>query len=197
MTSTAELAAEQTEPPRVALTFDDGPNKVSTKALLEGLKKRDVKASFFLTGRNIIGNEELVKQMHEDGHLIGNHTYDHVHLSRMSEKEACDQITKTNNIIFEITGEYPIFVRPPYGDWKEGVDCTVTMLPIKWTIDPEDWNTENVDLIVSRVEKKVEDGDIILLHDSYITSVEAALRIVDDLIKKGYEFVTVDELLLE
>lgn len=195
--SVANLAAQHMEAPRVALTFDDGPNSEHTKTLLDGLKKRGVKASFFLMGKNIEGNEELVKRMHDEGHLIGNHTFDHVQLNKLSDAQACDQITKTSNRIYEITGEYTTFIRPPFGEWKKDLDCVVTMIPVLWDIDPLDWKTDNVDQVVSRVEKDVEDGDIILLHDNYASSVKAALRIVDDLSKQGYRFVTADELLFD
>lgn len=195
--SVANLAAQHMEAPRVALTFDDGPNSEHTKTLLDGLKKRGVKASFFLMGKNIEGNEDLVKRMHDEGHLIGNHTFDHVQLNKLSDAQACDQITKTSNRIYEITGEYTTFIRPPFGEWKKDLDCVVTMIPVLWDIDPLDWKTDNVDQVVSRVEKDVEDGDIILLHDNYASSVEAALRIVDDLSKQGYRFVTAEELLFD
>lgn len=195
--SVANLAAQHMEAPRVALTFDDGPNSEHTKTLLDGLKKRGVKASFFLMGKNIEGNEDLVKRMHDEGHLIGNHTFDHVQLNKLSDAQACDQITKTSNRIYEITGEYTTFIRPPFGEWKKDLDCVVTMIPVLWDIDPLDWKTDNVDQVVSRVEKDVEDGDIILLHDNYASSVKAALRIVDDLSKQGYRFVTAEELLFD
>lgn len=197
MVSVANLAAQHMEAPRVALTFDDGPNSEHTRTLLDGLKKRGVKASFFLMGKNIEGNEDLVKRMHDEGHLIGNHTFDHVQLNKLSNDKACEQITKTSNRIYEITGEYTTFIRPPFGEWKKDLDCVVTMIPVLWDIDPLDWKTDNVDKVVSRVEKDVEDGDIILLHDNYASSVEAALRIVDDLSKQGYRFVTAEELLLD
>lgn len=195
--SVANLAAQHMEAPRVALTFDDGPNSEHTKTLLDGLKKRGVKASFFLMGKNIEGNEDLVKRMHDEGHLIGNHTFDHVQLNKLSDAQACDQITKTSNRIYEITGEYTTFIRPPFGEWKKDLDCVVTMIPVLWDIDPLDWKTDNADQVVSRVEKDVEDGDIILLHDNYASSVKAALRIVDDLSKQGYRFVTAEELLFD
>jgi Predicted xylanase/chitin deacetylase len=185
------------EQPILALTFDDGPHPVYTPQLLDGLEKRNVKVSFFLMGKNIMGNEAIVKRMHEDGHLIGNHTFDHVQLNKLPENEACSQITKTSNAIFEITGQYPAYVRPPFGEWREGLDCTVTMLPVFWDIDPLDWNTDNADQVVEKVVSKAEDGDIILMHDASASSVQAALRVIDILTKKGYVFVTVDRLLLD
>ena len=135
--------------------------------------------------------------MYDDGHLIGNHTFDHVRLSKLDDTEACSQITKTSNAIYEITGQYPTYVRPPYGEWREGLDCTVTMLPVFWDVDPLDWNTKNTGQVVQKVTNSAEDGDIILMHDYYESSVKAALQIVDFLTGQGYDFVTVDRLLLD
>lgn len=186
----------ETMAPQIALTFDDGPT-IYTETLLEGLKERDVKASFFLLGRNVEGKEELVKTMYEDGHLIGNHTYNHVRLSKISREQAVEEIQSTSELIYEITGQYTSFIRPPYGEWSRELEYAVTMFPVLWSVDPLDWKTENADTVVQRVEKTVEEGDIILLHDGSESSVEAALRIIDDLTAEGYQFVTVEEMLLE
>lgn len=182
--------------PRIALTFDDGPSYFTT-ALLSGLKERGVHASFFLMGKNIEGKEDIVQQIYQDGHLIGNHTYDHVDLTAIPDQEACRQITKTCNLIYSITGYYTTFVRPPYGLWPEDVEYHVTMIPVMWTIDSMDWTTSDVDGTVKKVVSSAQDGGIILMHDNYDSSVESALRIVDTLLEKGYQFVTVDELLYE
>lgn len=183
--------------PRVALTFDDGPHSVYTKILLEGLKERGVKATFFLVGKNIPGNEELVRQMKEDGHLIGNHTYDHVKIKGMKAEEACSQLVRTSELVKSITGEDTEYVRPPFGEWDTSLECGIAMFPVLWNIDPLDWTTENTDQVVRKVVSGAGEDDIILLHDIFDSSVKAALRIVDELQAKGYEFVTVDKLILE
>lgn len=185
------------EHPKVALTFDDGPHVVYTEMLLDGLKERGVCATFFLIGKNIEGNEELVQRMQKEGHLIGNHTYHHVNLKELSQKEAELEIQKAGNKIYESTGICTAFVRPPFGAWKKNLDLDMTMIPVSWNIDSLDWTTENTEKIIKRVVKDVEEDDIILMHDVYKTSVEAALQIVDILKERGYEFVTVDKLLLE
>lgn len=195
--SVAQLAEKTGEAPRVALTFDDGPGSETTAKLLDGLKERNIKASFFLMGKNIAGNEHLVKRMKEEGHLIGNHTFNHVQLSKLSDAKACEEITRTSDAVYQITGQYTTFIRPPFGEWKKNLECVVTMLPVMWTVDPVDWNTDDVDLVVRRVEKVVQDEDIVLLHDIYDSSVDAAFRIADDLKERGYTFVTVDKLILE
>lgn len=194
--SASGAVQKQLEAPKLALTFDDGPS-VYTEGLLEGLKERGVKASFFLLGKNIQGKEEVVKEMYQEGHLIGNHTYNHVQLTKLPQKEAKAEIEKTSNLIYTITGQYTTFVRPPYGEWRKDLEYAVTMLPVFWSVDPRDWNTDNAEAVVKMVENNVEEGDIILLHDSSKSSVQAALRIVDDLSAQGYEFVTVEEMLLD
>ena len=189
--------SDPSESRRVALTFDDGPHPYYTEELLDGLKERGVKATFFVVGENIPGNEDVIRRMDAEGHLIGNHTYDHVKISDMSREDACEQIEKTSALIRELTGKDTEFVRPPFGAWKKDLECSFVMIPVLWDVDPKDWTTNNVSDIVRRVLKDTENGDIILLHDYYKSSVQAALQIVDELQAQGYEFVTVDELILE
>ena len=183
--------------PRVALTFDDGPHPLCTPRLLEGLKEREVKATFFVVGKNIEGREDIIRRMDEEGHLIGNHTYDHVKITGMEAPKACEQITRTSEAVEEITGKKTEYMRPPFGEWDKTLDCGFEMFPVLWSVDSLDWTTKNADEVVRRVMDQVKGDSIILLHDFYDSSVDAALRIVDLLKKQGYEFVTVDELILE
>ncbi|MCB7320231.1 polysaccharide deacetylase family protein [Lacrimispora sp. 210928-DFI.3.58] len=192
----------QPEPDRkvdrcIALTFDDGPHPVCTPKLLDGLKERGVHATFFLMGQNIEGNEAIIKRMQEEGHLIGNHSYSHVQLSKAGTGAVCRAVDDTSRLIEEITGERPRYLRPPYGDWREELECQVDLTTVLWSVDSLDWKLRNSDRIVKRVLKDAEEGDIILMHDIFPTSVSAALRIVDELKDRGYTFVTVDELLID
>lgn len=187
---------EVSEPgPRIALTFDDGPGPY-TERLLDGLKERGVKASFFLIGRSVKEYPEAVKRMEEEGHLIGNHTYSHVKLKGLSPEETRREIQKTDEAVYEITGKHMAYLRPPFGEWEEDLELTYPVLPVMWTVDPLDWTTENVEEIVDRVVTQAGENDMILLHDCYDSSVEAALRIVDRLLAEGFDFVRVDELLI-
>lgn len=182
---------------RIALTFDDGPHSYYTDLLLDGLAERGVKVTFFLLGENIEGREDVIRRMSEEGHLIGNHTFYHVDINSLSMEEACAEIRNTSEAIRAITGQQVEYVRPPYGNWNKELECQVMMIPVFWTLDTLDWKVKNTDWIVREVLEDVEENDVILMHDSYRTTVEAALRIVDELQKKGYEFVTADELILE
>lgn len=189
-------AAASVEEKKVAITFDDGPNLDHTADLLKGLKERGVSATFFLLGTEVEKYPELVAQIHEEGHLIGTHSYQHVNLCNLSDEKAIEQVVKTNELIEEITGECPQFIRPPFGCWKKDLDYNTTMIEVLWDVDPLDWKTSNTAVIVKRVLKNVEDGDIILLHDASKSSVDAALQIIDQLQQEGYQFVTVEEMIL-
>lgn len=181
----------------VALTFDDGPHQIYTAKLLDGLKERGVHATFFLMGENIEGNEDLVRRMQEDGHLIGNHSYRHIQLTKAGEDAVCQAVEQTEELIEDITGSRPEYLRPPYGDWNENLECRMNLTTVFWTVDSMDWKLKNTAKVVRRVEKDIKPGDIILMHDIFPTSVEAALQLIDNLQAEGYTFVTVDELLID
>lgn len=180
--------------PKVALTFDDGPSGQYTEILLDGLKKRNVKATFFVMGENIKENEALILRMKEEGHLIGNHTYSHIDLAKTDFETACKEINDTNSYISNVTGYTPRYIRPPYGDWTDKLLEETDMSVVLWNVDPEDWKDQNAEIVAARVVKNVRPGDIILLHDIFKSSVDAALIIIDRLQDKGYHFVTVDKL---
>ena len=107
------------------------------------------------------------------------------------------EINKTDELIAAITGQRVQYIRPPFGVWQRELENHLDVLPVMWTVDPLDWTTENVDEVVNKVVSQAKENDIILLHDCYKSSVEAALRIVDLLKAEGFEFVTVDKLILE
>ena len=182
---------------RVALTFDDGPHYAYTKVLLNGLKERKVVATFFVTGEHASLHPDLVKRMHDEGHLVGNHTYSHMQLRHDNREEYKEELILTNEVLKEIIGEEIVFVRPPYGSWDKKFEEELNMIPVLWTVDPLDWCSGNVQCIVQNTICDVEENDIILMHDYYETSVTAALKIVDKLLEEGFSFVTVEEILFE
>lgn len=182
---------------KISLTFDDGPHPIFTPMLLDGLSERNVQATFFVIGEQAMEYKEIIKREHEEGHLIGNHTYTHVELSKLSTKEACKELKKTNEVIYDIIGEYPDYVRPPFGEWNDSLENKFNMIPVLWKVDPLDWKTEDISKVVCSVISNTQEGDVILMHDCYKSSVKAALSIIDILQEQGYEFVTVDKLILE
>lgn len=182
---------------KIAITFDDGPDPVYTPQLLDGLKERGAKASFFLMGKQAEAHPELVRRIQEEGHLIGNHTYSHIQLTKKNREAFKAELKKTNELLTGITGEEVLFVRPPYGCWDKSLETELTMLPVLWNIDPLDWSSTNVSGIVKKVTDKAQENAVILMHDEYESTVTAALEIVDILQKQGYEFVTVDEIFFD
>lgn len=188
---------EEAEKPKIAITFDDGPHPRFTPRLLDGLNERGVKASFFVIGNLAEKYPELIAREKEEGHLIGNHTYAHIDIGKLPEEKGREEILRTSAVIKEITGNEVEFVRPPFGSWQKKLEQEMEMIPVLWSVDPLDWTTKNPDEIVNKVVTKVKENDIILLHDCYQSSVDAALRIIDILQKEGYEFVTVDDMILD
>ena len=178
----------------IALTFDDGPGGC-TQELLDGLKQYNAKASFFVVGSKAEKNPEIVKRAYDEGHLIGNHTYDHIRLPFKSMEECEENIGKTFNIIENITGERTMYFRAPYGDVSAYQLKELDVVFVSWSLSSLDWKNKDADYIYERIMKKASDGDIILLHDTNEETVEAVLRAIPELQEQGYEFVRVDELL--
>lgn len=186
----AELPAEEKY---VALTFDDGPRRGTTDRLLDGLKERGARATFFLIGQQIEDNADLVARMAEEGHQIGNHTWSHQRLDSILPDAAAQEVTRTETALEALLGGGDYWLRPPYGQVAEGADFGVPM--VKWCVDPRDWESRDADKVARAILDCAGPNSIILLHDIYPTSVDAALRVVDQLRAEGYWFVTVEELL--
>lgn len=195
MIVTLSTVAEESK--QIAITFDDGPNPDYTMKLLKGLKKRGVKATFFVLGEEVERYPDILKATYDDGHMIGVHSYQHVNFGQIGDAAALEQVEKTQQAIYDVTGEYTGYIRPPYGCWKKELDQELPMIEVLWDIDPLDWATKDADTVVQRVLQKIPNGSIILLHDASESSVSAAFTIIDTLQKQGYEFVTVEELMLE
>lgn len=178
----------------VALTFDDGPWPQTTERLLDGLKERGVKATFFLIGEQIAPQEDIVLRMAAEGHQIGNHTWSHVRLDQIPAAVGLQEIEKTDAALCDLLGEGEYWIRPPWGFISEQLRKEVTVPLIYWSVDPEDWCVLNGEKVAYHILDAEPDGDIILLHDPYASSVTAALSVVDELLEQGVEFVTVEEL---
>lgn len=190
----AVLPAEGEQLKYIALTFDDGPRADTTAALLNGLRERGAAATFFVVGEQIGGNEALIHRMMAEGHQIGNHTYSHLRLEKAEDTQIVEEIHKTEVLLTEILGPGDYWLRPPYGMVDLGRSTLIHTPMIHWSLDTEDWKKLNTQEITEQVLREVQDGDIILLHDFYPTSVEAALAIIDALQNQGYAFVTVAQL---
>ncbi len=187
----------------VALTFDDGPHPKYTPQILEILDKYNAKATFFLIGKNAKAYPDIVIEEYTRGHEIGNHTYSHPDLKKISATEFLEEIQKASDVIFEITGTSPILFRPPGGYLnndivKEVLACDSKAVLWSWRQDTRDWACPSADCIFSNVIENLRDGDIILFHDynSGKSPTPAALeKILSELSEAGYRFVTVSELM--
>lgn len=177
----------------LALTFDDGPSPQYTPRLLDGLKQRGVHATFFLIGQQVQDYPELVQRIRAEGHQIGNHTYDHAPLDRLSCGEAMADLSRCDGVLQELAGEGTYWVRPPYGFITEEELAAWSTPMLYWSVDTCDWECRDVQKVFAAI-CQARDGDVILLHDCYGTSVEAALQAIDCLSEQGVEFVTVEEL---
>lgn len=177
----------------VALTFDDGPSKYTDK-ILKILEKKGARATFFVVGNKVeLYNETLLKMV-SNGNEIGNHSFDHKLLTRLTDEEFKQDIKKTQEIIFETTGFIPKLIRPTYGGYNDKLMSNVDLKLTLWDVDASDWKYKSERRIVNNVIKNVSNGDIILMHDIFSRTVNSAEKIIDILQKEGYSFVTVSEL---
>lgn len=177
----------------IALTFDDGPN-YNTSKIIDVLNKYDIKATFFVLGSRAINNKDILKKMADSGMEIGNHTYNHLLLTKYDENKIRSEIDDTSEVIYSATKKKPKLLRPSYGSVNNKIKKVANMPIIIWDIDTLDWKYHNSKRITSRVVNKVRDGDIILMHDIYSASLNALSNIIPILQDNGYEFVTIDEL---
>ena len=179
--------------PMVALTFDDGPGPYTDK-ILSCLSKYGAKATFFVVGNRLNKYPSALKREAELGMEIGCHTWNHKQLTTLDSGGIKNEITRTNNLVKELTGVYPATVRPPYGSHNAAVRSAAGGPIIMWSIDTLDWKTKNADSTYNSVINNVKDGDIILMHDIHAPTADAVERIVPALIERGYQLVTVSEL---
>lgn len=177
----------------IAITFDDGPN-YQTNRVLDILEKYDVKATFFILGCNIRGNEMIIKRMNDMGMEIGNHMYSHKLISKMSSDDIVREYKMVDSLIFDVILKRPTLIRPSYGVYNSKVREVVDRPIILWNIDTLDWKYHNSRKIFERVIRSVRDGDIILMHDIYRASANSLEYIIPKLKSEGYEFVTVSSL---
>ncbi len=179
----------------VALTFDDGPNPATTNQALDTLSKYGIKATFFVLGKNISGNEEILKRMKADGHVIGNHSWSHPVLSKLSLDEAKKQITDTEDALTKVLGSSSKLMRPPYGAITDDIRNSLDLSFIMWDVDSLDWKSKNEASILTEIQRQVRNGSIILMHDIHAETVNALPKIIDYLKEQGYHFVTVPKML--
>lgn len=187
------------EGPYIAITFDDGPHGTNTPRLLDMLKQRKLRATFFMVGQCVAEYPAIVKRMVAEGHEVANHSWSHPQLSSMTEASVREQLQKTHDAIIAACGVAPKTMRPPFGAftarqraWSHGewgYRC------ILWDVDPLDWKVRNAEHVKNEILKRAVPGSIILAHDIHKTTIDAMPETLDGLLAKGFKFATVTELL--
>ena len=189
----------RTEGPFIAMTFDDGPHPVHTPRLLDILKRRNIKATFFVVGTNVRRYPQLIRRMIAEGHEIGNHTVNHKYLSRISVEEARAEVLGCERAIVAACGVKPRILRPPGGHINDRVKVWLKKefgySTIMWAVDPEDWKRPGSDVVAHRIISETDPGEIVLAHDIHGPTIAAMPRALDGLLSNGYRFVTVSQLI--
>lgn len=191
----------ETQEKVVALTFDDGPHPRNTAKILDLLVKYNAKATFFVVGENVQKYPDLIRRTYKDGHELANHTFSHPYKTSITELQ--DEIQQTNELIYSISGFLPVLFRPVGGNYNEQMinavaDDGYKVVMWSWHQDTQDWKEPGVDKIVDKVLKGTQPGDVILFHDGVDNqeqTVKALEKILPELQKQGYRFVTVSELI--
>lgn len=185
--------------PYVAMTFDDGPHPELTPKLLNELKKRGIKATFYVVGRNVEQYPDIVKRMADEGHEVANHTWSHPSLPKLGAEGVRKQMHDTTAAIRKACGVTPVTMRPPYGATNAALNRRMAedygMKVILWSVDPQDWKYRNATTVYNRIVQNAHPGAIILAHDIHASTIKAMPEVFDTLTAKGYKFVTVSELL--
>lgn len=179
----------------VALTFDDGPSSTQTPRVLDILKKYNIKAVFCLVGKRIQGQEEIVKRMVDEGHLLCNHSWDHRRFTDLTKEEVEADIKRTEAALHAATGYSSAFFRPPYGSYDESILATVPRPFLMWSVDTLDWKSKNTKDILAETQQSLHPGAIILLHDIHETTVDALEPLIQHIQQQGYSFIRADRLL--
>lgn len=188
-----------TTEPVVALTFDDGPHPKLTPRLLDMLKERGAKATFYVIGQNVAQYPEIVQRMVAEGHEIANHTYTHPSLPKIGHARVGEEISKTNEVIEQVVGVRPTTMRPPYGAINPAITKRLNEefdLPvILWSVDPQDWKIRKASHVSNHILQNARPGAILLAHDIHPSTIDAMPAVLDGLAAKGYRFATVSELI--
>lgn len=180
--------------PCMALTFDDGPNPLTTPRILDILASEHVHATFFLVGQRVPGNEATVRRMYREGNEVGNHSWSHPDFTKLSQAQITDQIQKTQTVIVAAGVPAPHLLRPPYGSVNPGVLSQLHMTTVEWNIDPDDWSQKDPAKIDANILSHAQPGRIILMHDIYPWTADALRPAIDNL-KAHYQLVTVSQLM--
>lgn len=179
----------------IALTFDDGPDAALTPHILNVLKDHNIRATFFVMGRHVPGNEALLRRMHAEGHEIGNHSWSHPYFTKIPLDQVREEINSTQAAITKSGVPAPQLFRPPYGDVNEAVIAQIPLTIVRWNIDPEDWHPKKRDNMLGHMAAFAKPGGVVVMHDTEATTAERLEPLLVQLESQSYKVVTVSEAL--
>lgn len=195
----ATVMAIRTPSPVVGMTFDDGPHPSLTPKLLDMLRARGLRATFYLIGNRVVQWPDIVRRIAAEGHEIGNHSWSHPNLANYSDAKVMDEIDRTSDAIFKVTGRPPVTFRPPYGAFTRRQRLMLyearNLPTILWSVDPQDWRRPGASVVTSRILAGSKPGAIILSHDIQKGTVQAMPQTFDGLAGRGMRFVTVSQMM--
>lgn len=184
--------------PWIALTFDDGPHPVYTQRLLDTLQAEGVPATFFVVGKMAVRHPYLIQNIARLGHEVANHTFSHPRLPQKTAEEVVNELAQTRSVIQQLTGQDTLLYRPPGGDYSRRTVKAASQAGyhmILWTVLTKDVNGASIPMMKARIEKQAADGGIILMHSGIPNTIEMLPDVIRSLRAKGYQFVTVSQLL--
>ena len=183
----------------LAITFDDGPHPKNTPRLLDMLKERGLKATFYVIGQNVAQYPEIMQRIVAEGHEIGNHSYTHAALTKCSAAKVTEEVSKTNDAILQACGAKPTTIRPPYGATNPSITKRLNdefgLTVVMWSVDPLDWKIRKASHVSNHILQNTKSGAIVLAHDIHPSTIDAMPAALDGLISKGHKFVTISELI--
>ena len=187
--------------PYVAMTFDDGPHPRNTPRLLDILRQRNIKATFYVIGQNVERYPSITRRIVAEGHEIGNHTWTHANMTKLSDAAVRSELNRTRDIIVATTGVKPRTMRPPYGALltrqRNMIFNEFGYPTIMWSVDPEDWRRPGVNVVADRIVNGANNGAIILAHDLHAPTIDAMPQALDRLLERGFRFITVSQMLTQ
>lgn len=195
----ATITAVRTPSQVVAMTFDDGPHPVHTPRLLDMLRERGLRATFYLIGDRVVSYPQIARRIADDGHEIGNHSWSHPFLNRLPDGQVIREIDRTTDAIYQVTGRPPVTFRPPYGAFtrrqRTWLHAGRSLPTILWSVDPQDWRRPGAQTVSDRILLHSHQGAIILSHDIHRGTIDAMPRTLDGLTARGMTFVTVSQII--
>lgn len=189
----------RTQLPYIAMTYDDGPHPQNTPRLLDMLRQRNIKATFYVIGRSVNQYPHIARRIVAEGHEIGNHTWSHPNLTKLSDSAVRKELNTTRDAIVAACGVQPRTMRPPYGALRSSQRAWIYKEygypTVLWNVDPEDWRRPGPSVVASRILSGTRNGSIVLAHDLHKPTIDAMPAALDGLLRRGFKFVTVSQLL--